>query len=286
MRKEIERMSALAPFPSGITISEVSLRDNLKGYWVTPAGVDEENCAVVLYFHGGAFVSGSAGSHLWFVAELAHRIKGRAFFVEYGLAPEHILPSQTNECVFAYKWLVNSQNISPKRIAMVGDSAGGGLVILSVLALSQQGLAPPAAAVTLSAWTDLVTSPEGRPSYQTNKEKEAMLTKEWLLHQAAHTTGTKLEEYEKRKSPKFSPIYASFEGVKFPSLLMQVGTAEILRDDTVHLAGKVKQAGVDVKLEEYEGLQHNTAMGFALFEEANKALDSIVAFIVSHTSTK
>jgi len=288
LRKALDSYGMLGTVPpSTTTITAVTIGSGLKCYWITPAGIDEQTAPVVVYLHGGGYVSGSFQSSRGFLVDVTHRLGARGLFVEYSLAPEKTLPTQTDEVVLVYRWLLNTQKVTPKRIALLGDSAGGGLVLLSLLALNHEdrgNFMPPAAAVLLSPWTDLVTTPEGRPSYAKNKDREALLTKEWLQLMASHATGTKPEDYEKRKSPKFSPMYASYEGVKFPPLLMQVGEAEILRDDTMHLVGKLqRQAGIDVTVEELPSMQHNAAMFHAFLPESEQALTSIIKFLETHT---
>jgi len=273
--------------PSTTTIAPVTIGTSVKAYWVTPAGIDEQTAPVVVYMHGGGFISGSWKSSGGLLVEVTQRLGARGLFVDYSLAPEKVLPVQTDEVVLAYRWLVNTQKVNPKRILLMGDSAGGGLVLLTLLALNHEDrgdFVPPAAAVLISPWTDLCTTPEGRPSYAKNKDRDAVIRKEWLVNCASLVTGTKPEEYEKRKSPKFSPMYAAYEGLKFPPLLMQVGDAEILRDDTMHLVGKLqRQAGIHVTVEEFPNMQHNTCALHQYVPEAEQALASLVKFFESHT---
>jgi len=284
----MDSFGSFVPLPSSAKVEEVALRTDLKGFWVTPADNKDNSGPVLLYFHGGAYVSGSATSHLGFAHELAARTPGRVFFLEYSLAPEHPLPAAAEDALLTYKWLINNQKINSKRIAILGDSAGGGLTLLTLVALQTEdnGRIPlPGAAVTFSAWTDLYSTPDNRPCYQKNQKKDAMLQPNFLNDLALTATGTKKEEFEKRKSPKVSPIYATLDGARFPPLLMQVGGGEVLRDDTVHFVGKAKQAQIDVTLEEVAHMQHIYAFFFQFFEEANHALDSAVHFIVKNTSS-
>jgi len=286
LRSEMLAFGSLIPLASDITTEEVNASSSgrsVRATWFTPPEVDEHG-RVVLYFHGGGFIGGSVFSHSGLTGELARRIKGRVLSVEYRLAPEHVLPAATEDALVAYKWLVREQNIPASKIVVAGDSAGGGLTLLTLLDIpvGDKGSLPiPAGGVTFSAWTDLV---EPRASSERNKDTDAMVpSSEFMLEMAALAAGVK--DKEARKAAKFSPIYAPLDRLaRLPALFMSVGSAERLEDDTVHFAGKAKQAGVDVTYKSYPEMQHVFPLFFSYFPEADAGLNDAVKFIIKVTS--
>lgn len=260
-------------------------KSDLPVYWVTPPVHD--NKTIIMYLHGGAYIAGSFVSHAGPVSELARRTEAKVIFVEYRLAPEHHFPAMVDDAITAYEWLIYDQKISANRIVLVGDSAGGGLVLLTVLALQDEdkGTIPaPAAAVTFSAWTDLSCD---RPAYEQNQHSDALLNEAFLTFAAALATNTKPEDRAARKSHKFSPIFAPSEKLaKLPPLYMSVGDAEILYDDTAHFAGKANQAGADVKLVVGHHMQHIWAYFFPFVPEGGQELSNVAHWIQEQKRNK
>src|SRR5690606_5447385 len=162
----------------------------------------------------------------------------RVLSLDYRLAPEHPFPAAVDDAVTGYRWLLD-QGIRPDRIAIAGDSAGGGLAAATLVALKDRGEPMPAAGVCLSPWVDM----EGTGESMTSRAAlDPMVQKDGLKDMAS----LYLDGADPR-SPLAAPLYADLSGL--PPLLIQVGTAETLYDDATRLAEKAEAAGVDVTLE-------------------------------------
>lgn len=228
------------------------------------------SAAVVLYFHGGGYMVGSARSGAPLAAELARRVGGRAYSVEYRLAPEHPYPAAVDDAIAAYTGLL-ATGVQPRDIALAGDSAGGGLVMATLLAARARGLAQPAAAVVFSPWVDLSAS---GASVRTKVDVDPVLTPDSLAWYADHylPTGDPTD-------PLVSPVFAHLASL--PPLLIQVGSHEILLDDAVRLARQAAHHDVEVTLDVVPGVPHVFQHQFAELPEADAALDRAGAFLRS-----
>jgi len=294
LRAMVAGYSILFPLVPGVRIEAVNVsRGDLppvRGYWFIAPGLQDgpkDTSPVLIYLHGGGYVAGGYQGYSGFSSELAARLKGRTFLVDYTLAPERVLPWQLDEVTAVYKWMLHSQKIDARRISIAGDSAGGGLTLSTILAILQEkdltSLAPPASAVTFTAYTDLWTNPEGRPSFKKNLEDDLVITASAMKAAAQLASNTSLQEYEKRKNPKLSPIYANLEGLKlFPPLLMFAATCDVLEDDTMHFADKAKQSNLRVTVEVGERMQHVWPLFYRYIDEAETALDKAIKFISKH----
>ena len=197
---------------------------------------------MILYFHGGGYVSGTCNSHRAITAKFVKGSRIGALLFEYRLAPEHPYPAALEDSLQAYHWLIK-QNVAPDQIAFVGDSAGGGLCLAALLALRDQGAPLPAAAVAYSPVTDLTCSGE---SYRT-KAKACLSPAGMAAALAKHYAGS-----TDCTLPYISPLYGELQ--ELPPLLIYAGEDETLRDDSVYFAAKAKAAGVDVTLRIGEGM--------------------------------
>src|SRR5438309_6689810 len=137
--------------PEGTTVTAV-VAGGVPGEWVVAPEADDGR--VVLYLHGGGYCMGTLGTHRRLVAKLSSEAKARVLSLDYRLAPEHPFPAAVEDAVAAYRWLL-AEGVPANRIAISGDSAGGGLTLATLLALRDEGDALPAAAVPISPWTDL-----------------------------------------------------------------------------------------------------------------------------------
>ena len=222
----------------------------------------------ILYFHGGGLVIGSVKAHRAIVAKFVKGSGVGALVFDYALAPEHPYPEGLNDSVAAYRYLLD-EGIKPSRIVFMGDSGGGNLVLATLLSLKEQGIPLPAAAVTLSAWTDLTNRSE---SFKTNEHADTLCWKEAQTVFSEYYTGSSNPEL-----PLISPLYGDLKGL--PPLLMYAGSDELMRDDSTRFAEKAADAGVDVTLKIGDGLFHCYPACAPLFPEANTALYEISAFI-------
>ena len=242
------------------------------GEWVTVPGVDETRA--VLYLHGGGYVGGSAMSHRNITGELARAARTRVLAIDYRLAPEHLFPAAIDDAVAAYTWLLG-QGIPAARLAIGGDSAGGGLTVATLLALRERGLPGPAAGVCLSPWVDL----EGLGgTITTHAHLDPMLVPSGISVCARHYAGQDGD----LRNPLISPIHATPAALAgLPPLLVQVGGYEVLLDDAVRLVDRVRAAGGQAELEVWERMIHVWQI-FRFLPEARRAIDRLGGFIRQH----
>lgn len=222
---------------------------------------------VILYFHGGAYALGSAADSVGLAADVVRRVGARAISVDYRLAPEHPFPAGLDDAVAAYRALL--EDVPGERIAFVGESAGGGVVAATLVALKEAGLPQPAAAAVFSPWVDLTVS---GASATGKAAVDPALTPEALRTRARDYLGDR-----DPADPKVSPVFADLTGL--PPLLIQVGSHEILLDDAVRLASRAADHDVPVELQVWPEVPH-VFQGFAaLLDDADHALNSAAAFI-------
>ena len=256
--------------PDGVTCTPVDA-GGVSAEWSVAAGVDEAK--VVLYVHGGGYVMGSAGSHRDMTGRLSKAAGARVLSLNYRLAPEHPFPAPVDDAVAAYRWLL-AQGISPGNIAVAGDSAGGGLAIAALLALRDAGEPLPAAGIGISAWVDMEGTGE---SMTTRAAVDPVVQKEGLLGMAKLYLGD-----ADPKSPLAAPLHADLGGL--PPLLLQVGDAETLLDDSMRLAEKARAAGVDVTLKVWDEMPHVWHLFAPILPEGRQAIDEIGSFVQARTA--
>ena len=233
---------------------------------VTIQGADAAN--VILYFHGGVYVIGSAAASVPLVGDLARRTGAKAVTVEYRLAPEHPYPAAVEDAQAAYEGLLG-RGIDPGQIALAGESAGGGLAVATLLALRDAGTPLPSCAFLMSPYADLTLSGE------TILEKQAVdpiLTPDGLrLRVPDYVAGADASD------PHISPAFGDLS--RLPPLLIQVGSHEILLSDALTLAARAATADVQITLEVSPGCPH-VFQGFAaVLDEGDAALDRASAFL-------
>ncbi len=226
---------------------------------------------IVLYFHGGGYVVGSARSGARLAAELARRTGGRAYSVEYRLAPEHPHPAAVDDAIAAYAGLL-ATGIEPHDVVLAGDSAGGGLALATMLVARERDLPQPAAAAVFSPWVDVSVS--GR-SLQTKADVDPLFTRDIITWYADHYM-----PFGDRTAPLVSPLFADLAGL--PPLLIQVGSYEVLVDDAVRLAAHAARDNVNVTLDAVAGVAHVFQSQFGDLVAADSALDRASAFLRSH----
>jgi len=264
-RVELDKLGAMFKVPRGVTVEKVSA-GGVPAEWLTPPSVSEGR--VVLYLHGGSYTCGSCNSHRSMVSNIAIASRARALLLDYRLAPEHPHPAAVEDAVAAYKWLLDG-GVDLKHIAVAGDSAGGGLAVALLISLRDANMPIPAACVCLSPWTDLAFSGETWQS----KAKADLIIFDYKEHAFAKMYLGGLDA----KTPLASPLYADLKGL--PPMLIQVGLDEVLLADSTRLAERLKQAGVDTMLDEWERMQHVWQFTASFMPEAGKAVTAIGEFI-------
>ncbi len=256
-------MAPLAPGPE-IKREAVSA-GGVPGVWFAAPGADPTR--VVLYLHGGGYVLGSVATHAGLIARISRDAAARCLGIDYRLAPEHPFPAAVEDACAAYRWLLR-QGTPASRTAIAGDSAGGGLALATLVALRDAGDPLPAAGVCLSPWTDLAITGDSA--------KGGVDDPLIPLEQLAGMGAPYLAGADPR-TPTASPLYAELRGL--PPLLIQVGTRELLLDDSIRVAERARAAGVDVTLEPGEGLIHVWQLFGDAIPEAKDAVERIGAFL-------
>jgi acetyl esterase/lipase len=238
--------------------------------WITTPEAGHERA--IYYLHGGGYVMGSIGTHRDMISRLSRAARARALAIDYRLAPENPFPAAVEDSTSAYRWLI-STGVDPARLVIAGDSAGGGLTMATLVALRDAGDPLPAAAVCLSPWVDLEGVGE---SMTTRAEVDPMVQRESLLQSAK----AYLRDADPR-TPLAAPLYADLSGL--PPLLIQVGTAETLLDDSTRLAERARAVGVEVILELWDDMIHVWQFCAAMLPEGQQAIDRIGEFVRKHT---
>jgi monoterpene epsilon-lactone hydrolase len=267
MRKMLSRTPAY-PQPADITWESVDAA-GVPAEWVVPD--DGEVGRAVVYLHGGGYATGSVESSRALSSHLARATRARLLAVDYRLAPEHPFPAALDDAITAYRFAVTSGH-APEAIALCGDSSGGGLVLATLVALRDRGEPMPGAAVCMSPWTDLTLSGS---SIHSNGETDPMVSASTLAMMADAYLG----EVD-RRSPTASPLFAELAGL--PPLLLQVGSGELLADDSIRFAERAEAAGVDVTLELWDDVFHVWQAFADLLPEARDAVAAIGTFVGSH----
>jgi len=262
-RARAEKMARFFRLPKGMQCQPVDV-NGVPAAWFLP---DESADGVILYLHGGAYALGSINAHREFLSRLTKAIGKRILAIDYRLAPEHPYPAALEDAVAVYRWLLG-QGFAPAQIIIAGDSAGGGLTLAALLALRDGGQPLPAGAVCISPWTDLTLT---GGSMQEKADVELVLDYNNLAMFARFYGGD-----QPLTNPLVSPLYADLTGL--PPLLIQVGTDEILLDDSLRFAQKAEAAGVEVKLTVWEGMFHVFHM-FPFFTETAEAVTQIASFV-------
>jgi epsilon-lactone hydrolase len=264
-RKALERFSKFSILP-GKTRIEPHLIGELAANWVSVGNTLED--FAILYLHGGAYNIGSLNTHRELAARISKASKIKTLLIDYRLAPEHPYPAAVEDAVLAYRWLLKNGYPS-NNIVIAGDSAGGGLAIAALVKLRDLGEPLPAAAVCLSAWTDLELTGE---SMKTHIQKDPFLTPSWLQYMAKHYVAD-----NDFRLPLISPIYADL--AMLPPLLIQAGSDEILLSDSIRIAERARKAGIDTTLDVWENMWHVWHFFAGKMPEAKSAINRISNFI-------
>lgn len=269
IRAGFEALMAKMIVPDNIRTTRTTLGDR-PALRVEPG--DGLRAGTILYFHGGGWVYGSPESVLSLTGHLVAKTGFGAYSVDYRLAPEHPFPAAIDDALSAYRALLD-RGQDPSTIAFAGDSAGGGLTVTTCLAARDAGLPLPAAVVTFSPGLDATRTGE---SMDTKEGIDPILTRKSVEH-----TGAMYLAKQDPHQPMLSPaVLADLTG--FPPMLMQVGTNEILLDDSTRLAARARAAGVDVILDITADVPHVFQSFAGVLDEADQALDRAALFLTQH----
>lgn len=228
------------------------------------------HAGTILYLHGGGYMACSPKTHRPITA--AYALRGiKVFTPDYRLAPEHPFPAALEDALAAYKGLL-ATGIAPAKLAISGDSAGGGLTLSLLLAIKAEGLPMPSSALVFSPWTDLAI---------TGATIQSNLTRDCLLHgnTMKEGAGCYLGDADP-ENPLASPLYGDLSGL--PPLFITVGEAEVLHDDSTRFAAKAQAAGVPVNIKIWDGMPHVWQLFQFLLPEARLAMDEAATFAKAH----
>ena len=259
-RQRLQRVTRLTLPPRGASFTAATV-GGVPGEWVRARG-DERPSLTLLYLHGGGYVTGSPATHRALTGHLAARCDARVFAADYRLAPEHPFPAALDDAVAAWRGL-RGEGVQAGRIAIAGDSAGGGLAVATALRLRALGEPLPRALVLFSPWVDLTLErlPVAPPG-------ELMLTLPWVRECAgSYAAGSN------SRHPLISPIEADLAGL--PPTLVQVGTDELLLPDSRRLCERLRAAGVPVELSEWAGRWHVFQANAGVLADADRALAAV-----------
>jgi epsilon-lactone hydrolase len=268
-RAMVEEWPRVTAEPGGVDYVEVDAA-GVNSMWITPKGAAEDR--VILAIHGGGFVVGSMYTHRKLFGHIAKAVGARALAPDYRRPPEHLQPAPVEDVLTTYEWLLDG-GIEASNIALTGDSAGGGMVVTSMLMARDRGLALPAGGMPLSAWFDLTGSGE---SQQTNADTDRLLSKEF----GDQLADTLLGDEGDRRDPYVSPLFADLTGL--PPLYLQVSEAETLLDDSRGLAERAREAGIDVRLDTFPDQQHTFQMAAGRSSVADDAIQRLAEWVRPH----
>ena len=258
------------PPPPGLRITPITL-GGVSAEAIEVETIEVETggrAAHVLHLHGGGYVMGDPAGSRGFTTALARATRARVVSLDSRLAPAHPFPAAVEDALAAYAGLLDSGVPAP-RIAIAGESAGGGLVVATLLAIRDAGLPTPAAAVAMSPWADMACT---GASYATRAARDPMLTRRILLEMAGQYLSG-----QDPGSPLASPAGADLTGL--PPLLIQVGDDEVLLDDAIALAQRARDAGVRVELEVWPDMIHVWQMFAGALPQADEAIARIAGFL-------
>ena len=265
-RQRLRAIEALCPRPpTSTTITSVDAGAVMADRVTTPASDLNRH---VLYLHGGGYRAGAPTYYRHFTWRIASATRASVLAIKYRLAPEHPFPAALEDAISAYRWMIG-EGADPRQCAVIGDSAGGGLALAMLLKLRDDGCRVPAAAVALSPWTDLALT---GASLHRNARSDPMLNADDLPSIVADYLA-----FADPRSPYVSPLYGNPVGL--PPVLIQVGSDEIMRDDAVRMANKLRSAGCRVELEIWRRMPHVWHLFVPVLPEAHRAIERIGDFI-------
>jgi acetyl esterase/lipase len=257
--------TALTGEPGGVDYIEVDA-GGVPAMWIAPKGADEGR--VLFYAHGGGFIGGSIYTHRKLVGHLAKAVGCRALLYDYPLAHQAKHPGQLEAAMTAWNWLID-QGFDSGRIAIAGDSSGAVLTYGVLQRLRAEGRPLPAATLIISGWFDMALT---GASYETNREKDPAFAKaavDWLV--------TNFIGDGDRLDPEVSALYADLAG--FPPVFLQAGADETLVDESRMFAERARQAGVETRLDVFEGMLHSFQMMAGRAPEADDAIGRFATWV-------
>jgi monoterpene epsilon-lactone hydrolase len=264
-RARLDGLGTVYSLPPDVSVAPVTF-DGIAGEWTSTPQADRSR--VLLFFHGGGYISGSLNSHRHMIAQAGREAGARTFAVGYRLAPEYPFPAALDDALAAYRFL-QSSGIRPDHIGAAGESAGGGLVIAMLMKLRDAGADLPACVWCSSPWVDLEMS---GATMTTKAAVDPLISRPYLSELvAAYLQGAD------PRGPLVSPIYGNLAGL--PPMLIQSGSAETLLDDALRLAAVAGAADVRVTLEIWPDMIHAWHLFYQQVAAGRRALAAVGAFV-------
>jgi len=267
-RRQLRELLSAQPLPADVTVTAAAL-GGVPTAEITVDGVEPRH--TVLYFHGGVYVMGDAFLAADLASQVGRRTRAKVISVDYRLAPEHPYPAAVDDALAAYEALLGN-GTAPSDIVFVGESAGGGLAIATLVNARDRGLPLPAAAYLMSPYADLTLA---GTTMETKRDADPLLSPPALYARVAdYTSG------QDAALGLISPIFAELFGL--PPLIIQAGTHEVLLDDAIRLARQAATADVEVSLDITPGVPHVFQAYYPILDEAAAALDRAGRLLTAH----
>jgi len=254
--------------PEDVVVERAQL-GQIKGEWLSVGETQPQR--LLIYFHGGGYISGSPETHRSLVARLCKASGAVALMFDYRLGPEFPFPAGLRDAVDGYRFLVG-RGFAPETIVLAGDGAGGGLAFATLMALRNASIPMPAACVAMSPWADLTLS--GWSMMQNAKSDSTLCWELLFLSARNYLKGANPAD------PYASPVFGNLRD--FPPIMVHAGSAEVLRDDASRLGELAAAANVPVSVEIYDGMPH-LFQGSLTASEAKVSLARLGQFIRSRT---
>jgi monoterpene epsilon-lactone hydrolase len=264
-RARLDALGARYTLPADVRTEQVDANGVPAEWTMTPSANADR---VIMFLHGGAYISGSIASHRHVMAELGREAEARTLALGYRLAPEYPFPAALDDALAGYRFLLSS-GFDPAGLTLAGESAGGGLAIATLLSLRDAGAPLPGSVWCSSPWVNLEMSGATMAS---KAAVDPLIQKPYLVETAA----AYLHGADPR-SPLVSPIHGDLHGL--PTMLIQVGSAETLLSDSIRLAAVAGEADVNVTLQVWPGMIHAWHLFYPQLAEGRRALAAVGAFI-------
>jgi acetyl esterase/lipase len=267
-RRLLRDLLSAQPLPAEITVTAAEL-GGVPTAEITVDGVEPRH--VVLYFHAGVYAMGDAFLAADLASQVGRRTRAKVISVDYRLAPEHPYPAAVDDALAAYEALLQN-GTAPSDIVLAGESAGGGLAVITMVNARDHGLPLPAAALAMSPYADLTLA---GTSMDTKSEVDPLMSRAGLQPRVTdYTSG------QDAALGLISPIFADLSGL--PPLVIQAGSHEVLLDDAVRLAQQAANADVEVTLDITPGVPHVFQAYYPMLDEATAALDRAGQLLTAH----
>lgn len=267
IRQKTRALLSSTKLPKGTVIQKTDI-NGLPAEWIKAGNVSADNLKTILYFHSGGFCLEYSNAHREFASRVSSVSRVRVLAIDYRLAPENQYPAANEDCLKAYQWLLE-KGVSPENIVIGGDSAGGGLTMMTLLSLRDMGVPLPAAAFVLSPMGLDLTRFDG-DSYVEKARADPLNTLDCIKIYAKYYVGS---------SAVKPPILLEQDLHGLPNLLIQVGSNEVLLSDSIRLSERAKSAEVDVTLEIWKNMWHVFQMFASVVPEAKQSINTIGDFV-------